>query len=125
MALPWTLIYDGQCAFCRGWIRALHRWDRRGRVRCVPLQDGSAWRGVPGLTRAALEEAAHLVSPDGRVYAGAAAARPLLGLLPGGQLLAAPLALPGAQRAAAGVYQWVARRRHRDGCASPACRRGD
>ncbi len=125
MTPEWTLIYDGQCGFCRGWIRALRRWDRAGRVRTVPLQDEAAWGGVPGLTRAALEEAAHLVGPDGRVYAGAAAARPLLGLLPGGWALAAPLALPGTGRAAAGVYRWVARRRHRDGCDSPACRRGD
>ena len=125
MPPAWTLFYDAQCPFCRGWIRALRRWDRAGRVSTVPLQDEDAWRAVPGLTRAGLEEAAHLVGPDGSVYAGAAAARPLLRLLPWGWALAAPLALPGAGRAAAGVYRWVARRRHRDGCASPACGRGD
>ncbi len=125
MMHPWTLIYDGQCGFCRRWVGAVRRWDRRARVRAVPFQDGTAWQGMPGLERAALEEAVHLVAPEGRVYAGAAAARPLLALLPGGRVLAAPLVLPGAERLAGTVYHWVARRRHRDGCASPGCRRGD
>ena len=67
----------------------------------------------------------HLVSPDGRVFAGAEALAPLLRLLPRGGLWAASLALPGANRLAGAVYGWVARRRHRLGCASPVCRRGD
>lgn len=125
MTHSWILVYDGQCAFCRRWVAAVRRWDRSAQVRAVPLQDGAAWSGLPGLTRPALEEAVHLAAPDGRVWAGAAVARPLLALLPGGRLLAAPLALPGAQRLAAAAYRWVARHRHRDGCASPACRRGD
>lgn len=125
MTHPWTLIYDGECGFCRGWIGALRRWDRAARVRTVPLQHTAAWEGVPGLALPSLEEAVHLVAPDGRVYVGAAAARPLLALLPGGCCLAAPLALPGAQRLVGAAYRWVARHRHRDGCESPACRRGD
>jgi predicted DCC family thiol-disulfide oxidoreductase YuxK len=125
MTHPWTLIYDGQCGFCRRWVGTVRRWDRRARVRSVPFQDGAAWQGMPGLELGALEQAVHLVAPEGRVYAGAAAARPLLALLPGGRVLAAPLALPGAERLARAVYRWVARRRHRDGCTSPGCRRGD
>lgn len=125
MSHPWTLIYDGQCGFCRRWVGAVRRWDRFARVRVVPFQDGDAWQGVPGLALPALEEAVHLIGPDDRVYAGAAAARPLLALLPGGRWLAAPLALPGAQRLASAAYRWVARHRHRDGCASSACHRGD
>ena len=34
----WTLIYDGDCAFCRRCVALLERWDRRGRVRAVPFQ---------------------------------------------------------------------------------------
>lgn len=125
MTHPWTLIYDGQCGSCRRWLGVVRRWDRFARVRAVPFQDEAAWQGMPGLALTALEEAVHLVAPGGRVYGGAAAARPLLALLPGGRVLAAPLALPGAERLAGTVYRWVARRRHRDGCTSPRCRRGD
>jgi len=125
MPQPWTLVYDGQCGFCRRWVDAVRRWDRADLVRAVSLQDTAAWEGLPGLTRAALEQAVHLVSPDGRAYAGAAAAAPLLRLLPGGRVLAAPLGLPGVPRLADAAYRWVARHRHRDGCGSPACRRGD
>lgn len=124
-AAVWTLLYDGQCAFCRRWVARLKRWDRGALVRCVPWQEEAAWRDRPDLSRGALAAAAHLVAPDGRVYAGAAAARPLLGLLPGGRWLAGPLALPLMPRAAAMVYAWVARHRHQLGCGSPACRRDD
>jgi predicted DCC family thiol-disulfide oxidoreductase YuxK len=118
------LVYDGQCRFCERCIGIVRRWDGAGRVHTVRLQDAEEWRDVPGLSRAALEGAMHLVSPAGRVYAGAEAAAPLLGLLPGGRMLAAPLALPGAGRVAAAAYRWVARHRHALGCASPVCRRG-
>lgn len=121
----WTLIYDGQCRFCLGWIALIRRWDRAGHVNLVPLQDGAAWAGLGGLSRQALETAAHLVGPRGATYVGAAAAGPLLTLLPGGRVLAAPLALPGAERIAAAVYRWVARRRHRLGCGSQRCHRHD
>jgi len=89
----------------------------------VPLQDVDGWRNLAGLGRHELELAVHLVGPDGRVYAGAAAVRPLLGLLPGGRLAAAPLAAPGAGRVAQAVYRWVARHRRRDRGACLAVRR--
>ena len=91
----------------------------------MPFQDPASRRTNPGLAREDLERAMHLVSPTGRVFAGAAAAGPLLALLPGGRLLGAPLALPGAGRVAAAAYHWIARHRHRFGCGSPVCRRGD
>lgn len=124
MKSSWMLVYDGACPFCERCVSLVRRWDRAHRVAPVPFQDTASWEGR-GLSRTALERAMHLISPAGQVYAGAAAASPLLRLLPGGALLAAPLTVPGAERLAAAVYHWVARHRHRLGCASPACRRGD
>ena len=103
-----TLIYDASCGFCRRWAARLKRWDRRGRVRLLPLQDPAA----PGLAqrrREELERAVHLVRPDGAVFAGAAAAREVLAYLPGGSLLRAALALPGVMPLAERAYGWVAR----------------
>jgi len=121
----WLLVYDGQCPFCVQCVRLVRRLDRAGRVEPVPLQDLASLPGAPGLSTAALERAIHLVSPAGSVFAGAEAAPPLLRLLPAGAVLAAPFAAPGVARVAAAAYRWVARRRHRFGCTSPACRRGD
>jgi len=121
----WLLVYDGQCSFCQRCVGLVQRWDRAGRVVAVPFQDVAAWQGVSGLSGEALAAAMHLVSPAGRVYAGAAAAAPLVRLLPGGAVVAALLDLPGVGPVASGAYRWVARHRHRLGCASPVCHRGD
>jgi predicted DCC family thiol-disulfide oxidoreductase YuxK len=125
MSRDWTLVYDGECRFCGRWVALIRRWDRSARVRAVAFQDAAAWEALPGLSRPVLESAVHLVSPEGRVYAGAAAAAPLLRLLPAGRLVAAPLRLPGAAGVAAATYRWVARHRHRLGCGSSSCRRGE
>jgi predicted DCC family thiol-disulfide oxidoreductase YuxK len=102
----------------------LKRWDRAGRVAAVPFQDGAALAALAiRLPRANLEGAMHLVHADGHVFVGAAAVPPLLRSLPGGPLLAGLFVLPGISRAAAAVYQWIARNRHRLPCGSAVCRR--
>jgi predicted DCC family thiol-disulfide oxidoreductase YuxK len=105
-----TLVYDGECGFCRRAMERVRRWDREHRLRYVPFQDEArvARFGVP---LPALAAAMHLILPDGRVYAGADAAPEILRLLPGKGWLAAPFALPGALPIARRVYAWIARRR--------------
>ncbi|MGD2151623.1 MAG: DUF393 domain-containing protein [Gemmatimonadales bacterium] len=118
----WTLIYDGDCRFCRRQVDFLRRWDGRGRIEAVPFQTADLERY--GIERSAAEEAMHLVAPTGGVWRGAAAARELLRLLRCGRPLVWLFSVPGAMFAAERVYSWVARRRHRFGCESGACRRG-
>lgn len=119
----YTLLYDGDCAFCRTWVERIRRRDPRRRIALVPFQevDPKSY----GLRRSDLEEAMHLVAPGGRIWRGATAAREVLALLPrwrwASWLLRAPGALPIAQR----VYDWIARRRHRFACGSGVCRRGE
>ena len=120
----WTLIYDGECTFCRRCVAALAAWDRRRRLRFVPFQDAGALAELPGIPRAALEQAMHLVSPDGARAAGAAAAPAILRLLPGGRVLTWLFAVPGVPHVAAQLYSAVARNRHRLGCGSRICSRG-
>lgn len=103
-----TLIYDAGCGFCRRWVARLKRWDRHDRIRLLPLQDPAA----PALARRpreVLERAAHLVRPDGAVFAGASAAREVFAYLPAGWLPRALLAVPGAMPVAERVYRWIAR----------------
>lgn len=105
-----TLIYDGECEFCRDTVAIVSAWDRDHRLDLVPYQDEASVVRF-GLALPALAGAMHLVLPDGRVYAGADAAPVLLRLLPGKRWLAGVFAVPGVLPLARRVYAWIARRR--------------
>lgn len=107
-----TLIYDGECGFCREAVGLVSRWDRNGVLALVPFQD-EARIATFGLPLPALAAAMHLVlpPPDGRVFAGADAAAALLRLLPGKRWLAWIFRVPGVLPLARRVYAWIARRR--------------
>lgn len=104
-----VVVYDGACGFCRKWILRLKRWDRNDRLDLVPLQDDEAPR-ITGKPRGELERAAHVVLPEGGVYAGARAFRALCRYLPGGVVIRLLLSLPGALWIADHIYDWIARR---------------
>jgi len=80
-----TLIYDGECGFCRQAVALVSKWDRERRVTLIPFQE-----------QARVADAA----PD------------VLRLLPGKRWLASVFALPGVLPVARRIYAWVARRRH-------------
>ena len=105
-----TLIYDGECGFCRESVGLVRRWDRERRLAIVPFQDQERVAAF-GIPLTALAAAMHLVLPDGRVFAGADAAPELLRLLPGKRWLAWPFSLPGVLPLARRVYARIARRR--------------
>src|SRR5258708_23461477 len=63
-----TLIYDGECGFCKRSMELVRRWDREHRLRYVPFQDEAAVARF-GVALPALAAAMHVVLPDGRVYA--------------------------------------------------------
>lgn len=106
-----TLIYDGECGFCRQCVDVVRRWDREHRLVMVPFQD-QARVATFGIPLPALAAAMHLVRPDGRVFAGADAAPEILRLLPGKRWLAWPFRIPGVLVVARWVYARVARQRH-------------
>ena len=108
-----TLIYDGDCGFCRRAVDLLRRWDREQRIALIPFQDHLRMAAF-GIPLPALAAAMHLVlpPPDGRVLAGADAVPELLRLLPGKRWLASGFRVPGVQGLARRLYAWIARRRH-------------
>jgi predicted DCC family thiol-disulfide oxidoreductase YuxK len=116
-----TLLYDADCGFCRWSTEKILRWDRRGRLRAVPLQSAEASALLPGMDETARMASFHLVDEDGVHSAGAAAA-PLAKLLP----LGAPVALiaRAMPRTTERVYRWVANNRERLGkrLGEDACR---
>jgi predicted DCC family thiol-disulfide oxidoreductase YuxK len=105
-----TLIYDGECAFCRQSVDVVQRWDREHRLAVLPFQD-RVRVGAFGIPLPALAAAMHLVLPDGRVFAGADAAPEILRLLPGKRWLAWWFRVPGVLPLARRVYGRIARRR--------------
>jgi predicted DCC family thiol-disulfide oxidoreductase YuxK len=76
-----TVLYDAECAFCRWSLAHLLQRDLHERLRIVPLQSADAAALLPLLTAAERAAAAHLVTVEGRVYSGGAAALPLARLL--------------------------------------------
>jgi predicted DCC family thiol-disulfide oxidoreductase YuxK/uncharacterized membrane protein YphA (DoxX/SURF4 family) len=66
------LVYDGACHFCCRWVA---RWRNAtgDAVTYIPFQDESVPAKFPEIPRADLEQAVHLILPDGSVYRGAEA----------------------------------------------------
>jgi predicted DCC family thiol-disulfide oxidoreductase YuxK len=108
-----VLLYDSDCGFCRWSVDKILAWDRRGRLRSLALQDPSADDLLGSMDLETRMASWHLVTADGRVYSGGAAAAPLFRLLPGGRPFAALFsAFPGVTDR---TYRLVARNRDRLG----------
>ena len=71
------LLYDGDCGFCRRWVARCQR-ATRGLVAFAPFQDEAVGRQFPGIPLPDLEQAVHLILPDGSVCRGAEAVVRLL-----------------------------------------------
>jgi predicted DCC family thiol-disulfide oxidoreductase YuxK len=108
-----TVIYDGQCRFCRGQVALLRRLDPAGRLRFVSLHDPAVARDFPELDPEALLKEMYVVDTSGRTRAGAEAVRFLSRRLPLLWPLAVPLHVPGSLPAWRWLYRLVARNRYR------------
>jgi predicted DCC family thiol-disulfide oxidoreductase YuxK len=119
-----TLIFDGDCGFCRRAVSFLKQWDKYGRLRFVPFQDRAALARLPEIPRRNLEEAMHLVTPNGEIFVGAAAVPVMMRVLRWGMPVALLFRIPGVPWLAAKIYRIIARNRHRLGCESSTCTLG-
>jgi predicted DCC family thiol-disulfide oxidoreductase YuxK len=105
-----TVIYDGNCGFCRRWVERIRRWDRDQRIGFLPYQSPELATRFPQVSRAECTQRIHLVEPEGPVFKGAAAGREVLRQLPGGRLWVLPLQVPGSMLVAERVYTWITKR---------------
>ena len=102
----WKVLYDADCGFCKRLLAGLLRWDRRGRLEPVALQEREADGLLADLTPDERMASWHLVSPTGERHSGGAALAPMLRLLPGGPFAAAAFArFPAITDRG---YRWVA-----------------
>lgn len=106
------LIYDDGCPMCTFQMRLVTWLDWFNTVTLLPLSHPTAMSAAPGLTREALHEAIHCITPSGRVHRGARALRHIGLRMP----LAVPLSLllwfPGVIAIAERVYGLISRNRY-------------
>jgi predicted DCC family thiol-disulfide oxidoreductase YuxK len=84
-----SLLYDADCGFCRWSLAKILAWDRRGRLRPVPLDGAEADSLLAVMSEERRMASWHLVAPDGEVWSAGAATAPLMRLLSGGRPIAA------------------------------------
>ena len=80
-----TLLYDGECGFCRWVLAGILRRDRHRRIRPVALQDALAAELLPGMSDEDRFSSFHLVDRDGEILSGGSALPALLAELPRGR----------------------------------------
>jgi predicted DCC family thiol-disulfide oxidoreductase YuxK len=108
-----TVLYDGQCEFCRRSVRLLQKLDWRGRLHFADGRDPANLPPTPApLDPRRLLEEMHVVTPDRRrVFHGFAAFRRIARLLPPLWPIVPFLYLPGVPWLGQRLYLWVARNR--------------
>jgi predicted DCC family thiol-disulfide oxidoreductase YuxK len=122
------VIYDGDCRFCTGQVENLARWDSRGRLAFLSLQDPEVAKRFPDLTYEQLMEDMYVVDQRGNRYRGAAAFRYLTTRLPRLYLLAPFMHIPFTLPLWQWGYRQVARRRYRiagktgEACQDESCK---
>lgn len=121
-----TVLYDGECRFCRSQIALLRRLDLTGRLAFLSLHDPSVARDVPEIPPADLLAQMYVVDRSGMARGGAEAVRYLSRRLPLLWPLALPLHVPGSLPVWRSLYGFVARNRFRIAgrCDEGTCRIG-
>ena len=110
MALPEhaTIIFDGTCGFCTLMVRLTRAIDPRGRLEAVPCQQTDRVAAL-GVTAAACEAAAWVVSDDGARFGGAQAVLAAIAIARRWPWLLTIGGLPVARQLLAGGYHFVSR----------------
>jgi predicted DCC family thiol-disulfide oxidoreductase YuxK len=112
------ILYDDDCGFCKVSLGLILLWDRRRRLRPVPIESDEGDRLLAGMDHERRLASWHLAAPGAAPASAGAAFPPLLRLLPGGAPLAwASARLPGLTERG---YAAVASRRGILGARIPA-----
>ena len=108
-----TVLFDGHCALCSTSAARVRRFDRGGRIELLDLHDPSVSRRFPQVDRVEAMKWMLAVDREGRTYQGADAWARIGSRLPGWNLLAWILLVPGIRWLAGKTYAWIARNRYR------------
>lgn len=108
-----TVLYDGSCSLCRASVASARRFDAHQRIEFLDLHDPSVPQRFPQVDPEIAMRWMQAVDARGRVSSGAEAWARIGLLLPGWNLLAWILLVPGIRWLAAKIYSWIARNRYR------------
>jgi predicted DCC family thiol-disulfide oxidoreductase YuxK len=108
-----TVLYDGQCRFCRSQIALLRRLDLGGSLAFTSLHDPAVAADYPEISRDDLLSQMYVVSRSGEARGGAEAVRYLSRRLPLLWPAAVLLHVPGSLPLWKSLYAFVARNRMR------------
>ena len=120
-----TVLFDGHCALCRMSAARVRRFDSRGRIELLDLHEPLVSQRFPKIDREEAMKWMVAVDQRGSIYSGADAWARIGLLLPGWNLLAWLLLVPGIQWLATKIYAWIARNRYRwnrTACDDDSCR---
>ncbi len=108
-----TVIYDGQCGFCRDSVQALRVMDLWASIKLLDYHELMDLQKIhPDLEHQDLEEEIHLIETGGRVFKGFFAFRRLCWTLPMMVPLLPLFYFPGAGLLGPVIYRWIARHRY-------------
>ncbi len=110
-----TVIFDGECGFCRRWIRLGKKLDWFKKIDWRARLDPDTPSEFPQVSKEESLNRIVSIRPDGKTYGGFRAMRDIMLRLPVSFLPALFLYLPGAAWVGEPVYQWVSKNRHRFG----------
>jgi predicted DCC family thiol-disulfide oxidoreductase YuxK len=119
-----TVLYDGACSLCRGSVARVRGMDPRNRIELLDLHDASVRTRFPEVNTDEAMRLMQAVDPAGRVYSGADAWARIGMALPGWNLVAWLLLVPGIHFLAQHFYAWIARNRYRwnrENCEDGTC----
>lgn len=125
-----TVLYDGECRFCRSQVAMLRSVDVGGRFSFRSLHEPTVAVDFPELTHDELLSQMYVVDTAGRARGGADAVRYLSRTLVPLWPLAILLHVPGTMPLWAACYRFIARNRYRiagrwsggAGCDSGTCK---
>lgn len=106
-----TVLYDGQCRFCRSQIGILRRLDWGRQLQFTSLHDPSVAADFPEIPQSRLRDEMVIVDRVGRARGGAEAVRYLSRRLPPLWPLAVLLHIPGSLPVWRWLYAFIAKRR--------------
>jgi predicted DCC family thiol-disulfide oxidoreductase YuxK len=120
-----TVLFDGHCALCNASATRVRRSDSQHRIELLDLHDRAVPQRFPNVDREEAMKWMLAVDRQGRTYKGAEAWARIGLLLPGWNLLAWILLVPGIRWLATKTYAWIARNRYRWNrtiCSDDSCR---
>ena len=119
-----AVVYDAECAFCRGQIARIQARDRNGTFEYVPRQTPELLRRFPRLAKGDFNTGMRLVAPDGHIFVGADAVYQIARALRPWSWVAWLYRVPGLHALARWAYAWVAaHRKSLSRCENGSCER--